>query len=230
MPPSIREMRGFSTFEYNGKSLFVKADVAAVSAALSDIRGATKLQTSLPAEPVTLTNQCFFVFRLAGHLWTHIIARDPINDGGNPFLGGTFDPAKLQEDLATHLSEHDAKRLSELLETTALYYAVFDTSYGLNYTLFDRGATLERLESGDEVDEDGDITSKCNWQSSDGTPGPDGADAGMKWVEQLFQRLDAFEPGLRFERLIGSISHSPGDEFNVHVEQGEIEAIQFVAL
>lgn len=230
MPPSIREMRGVSTFEYNGKSLFVKAGVAAVSTALSELRGGSEPQTCLSSKPVTLTKQCFFVFRLDGHLWTQIIARDPISTGGNPFLGGTFDPAELQADLVTHIREDDAKELSKTLNTSALYYSVADTSYGLSYTLFEQGKLLERLESGDEVDEEGELTSVCNWQASDGTPGPENADAGMKWVEELFERLDAFEPGLRFERMIASMNHSPGDECRVSTEAEEIESIQFIAL
>ncbi len=229
-PHSYRDMRGVLSFEYNGRSLFVKADATEVAKALADVRKASQLLIDVADRPVTLTQQCFFVFRLEGHSWTQIIGRDHLDAAGNPFAGIMPDLEKVQEELATHVNDDDAKLLSESLATSALFYSVADTAYGIKYTLFESGAVIERLEAGDRFDEDGSEHCVCDWYSRDSLPGPDDAYAAMKWVEALFERLDAFEPGIPFERLIGCMQHKAGDEVKVYTDDGIIANIHFVAL
>ena len=227
----LSAMRGVATFEYNGKSVFVKADVESVSAALARHRMASQRRTDIAMQPVELTHQCFFVFRLAGHTWTQIIGRDSyLEEGANPFTGG-FDLEKLKAAMAAHVNEDDAKALSIELGTTALYYFVGDTSYAVGYSLFEKGELIEKLNAGDTFNEEGDdLEPMCDWHSNTGAAGPADADAAMPWAEALFHRLDAFEPGISFKMLVGYVMHKPGDEVTIGNERGELERIDFVAL
>jgi hypothetical protein len=227
---SVQNRRGVNSFEYNGRSIFVKADVDKVSAALAKHRGTSQRKTNIADRPVTLAKQCFFVFRFAGHTWTQIIGRDSLDDV-NPFMGAKFDLEKLKASAATLLNEGDAKAISSELGTTALYYFVGDTAYGIGYTLYDDGELVEKLEAGETLDEAGeDLGDKCEWQSATGASGPADAYAAMPWVDALFKRLDAFEPGIFFGMLVGYFGHKPGEKVTISNKQGQFERIDFVSV
>jgi len=229
----LSDMRGVTSFEYNGKSVFVKADVEAVSAALAKHRRASLRKTDIAGKPVELAKQCFFVFRFAGHTWSQIIGRDPFldsEDGANPFAGG-FDVEKLNAIVATHLNEDDAKAISSELKTTALYYFIGDTSFAIGYSLFESGELVEKLDAGEAYDEEGnDLEPSFSWYSKTGESGPADARAAMSRAEALFKRLDALEPGLNFQWLVGYVMHRPGDEVTVSNQRGDFERIDFVVI
>ena len=230
---SLRSTRGVASFEYNGKSIFVEADVDAVSDALAKHREALRRETDVADRAVELTKQCFFVFRFAGHTWTQIIGRDSWFEpgGAEQMLAGGSYLEELKAAMAVHLNEEDAKALSNELGARVLYYHVSDTAYGLAYSLFADGQIVEKLITGDTCDDEGeDEGLKGEWYSASGESGPADVHAAMPWAEALFERLDAFEPGLNFTLWVGYIQHKPGDKVTIPNKGGELERVDFVAL
>ncbi|WP_425397377.1 hypothetical protein [Aeoliella sp.] len=225
----LATMRGVGSFEYNGSSVFVDADVEAVSAALAQHRGASAPEVDVAGREVELTKQCFFVFRFAGHRWSQVIGRESYSDAMNPFMGGSFDPEALKAELATHLNKDDAVALSKQLGTKVLYYQVSDTAGALGYTLYDNGNEIEHLEVGENYDEEGESEDMLEFSSASGESGPADEGEAYDWVDALFKRLDCFEPGVAFKHFVGYIQHKPGDKVTINDPEGQFERVDFVA-
>jgi hypothetical protein len=97
--------------------------------------------------------------------------------------------------------------------------------------LFDNGEFVEKLDAGETFDEEGeDLGDKCEWQSASGASGPTDASEAMNWVDALFKRLDAFEPGWHFGMFVGHYFRKPGDEVTIDNKQGYFERIDFVSV
>ena len=196
---------------------------------ISSIRSASFRKTDIADGTVRIATQCLFTFRFAGHKWAQIVSRNH------------------------DLNEDDAKTISSRLRTTALYYAVYDTSFAISYALFHKGDLIERLEvtypddSIEESDYDSDYDGDydVDWYSavegsrldvevaaiaSDEAGPEDDAMCPMEWVENLFERLDAYESGITFAHLIGAMTHKPGDTFVVNDQLGEIERVDYIDL
>ena len=222
--------RGAASFDYNGASVFVRADVDAVSAALAKHRSAAGCETDIAGKEVELAKQCFFVFRFAGHQWTQIIGRDSYTDSANPFMAGSFDPETLKAQMATHLNESDAAKISEAWVPPPLYYAISDTAAALNYTLFEKGQQIEHLEEGETYDEEGDSEDVLKFSSTSGKAGPKDSGEVYDWVENLFKQLDCFEPGVAFTHFVGYVMHKPGEKVTINNDKDELERLDFVTL
>src|SRR3954468_20966338 len=74
--PDISKMRGVANFYYDNTLVLVKADVESVARELHAVRKGKKWDKEALDKPVTLSSQCFIVFRLRGHTWSEIVARD----------------------------------------------------------------------------------------------------------------------------------------------------------
>src|SRR5438105_656350 len=72
----LSKLRGVASFDYDGSSALVRADVEEVARSFNELRDAKSWQQNVVGQKVELTEQCFFVFRLNGHSWTNIIGRD----------------------------------------------------------------------------------------------------------------------------------------------------------
>ena len=118
--------------------------------ALSRYRKARLVEKDIVNREVTLVEQCFFIFRLRGHKWTQIIARDRLiidlmmnMDFSQPDFKRRVEEARKLE-----LNKKDAKMMSVQLSTRALFYGISDTSCALNYELYEKGKLIEQLETG----------------------------------------------------------------------------------
>ncbi|MDX2244878.1 MAG: hypothetical protein NW224_29740 [Leptolyngbyaceae cyanobacterium bins.302] len=151
---SVAEMRGVCTFEYDGTTLFVKADVEAVARSLSEERNASCWQQNVVGQEVELAEQCFFIFRFNQHTWTTVIARDhSVVDFATgkeaKQLSREIFQQKVEQARSLELNEEDARLLSMRLKTRTIYYGVSDTACALSYRIYENGELLEKLETDD---------------------------------------------------------------------------------
>jgi hypothetical protein len=121
---SVAEMRGICSFDYNGNTVFAKANVEDVSRAISERYSTSQWQKNIINREIELTNQCFFIFQYSGHVWTNIISRQYSN----------YDYAQF---------------ISKSLKTRTIDYEVSDTASALKYRIFENGELLERLNTGE---------------------------------------------------------------------------------
>jgi hypothetical protein len=212
--PSPAEMRGVVSFDYDGISVHVRADVEPVARALSEVRGARVWEQDVIGREVALGEQCFVVFRLNGHTWTHVLARDRHRRS----VGESASAYRRLRDL----DAEDARALSEQLGTRAIYYGVSDTALALVYHVYDGGALVERLETGEGYDID-------VWESTLHAVQADQIEDVEEWVDGLFREFDALEPGMHFTHFAGYILHKPGDTIPFSDPLGLCERLDFVA-
>ena len=64
MTSLLSDKRGVGSFEYNGRTIFVKENVEAVSHSLSNKRHANCWQKNVICQEIELTEQCFLYFVL----------------------------------------------------------------------------------------------------------------------------------------------------------------------
>ncbi len=226
----LSSARGVVSFDYNGRSLFVDADVETVSNALAKHRNAPNHKTNIVGQEIELSKQCFFVFRFTGHRWTQIIGRDSYTDSSNPFLADSYDPEKLKAQLALHLGKDDAQAISEHLETKVLLYSISDTAGAIEYRLYDKGEQVEYFEEGEKYDEEGDCEDFFEFHSERGEIGPKDSGQSYEWINQLFRNLECYEPGIAFTHFVGYVSHNAGDKVTIKDQKEDFERIDFVAL
>lgn len=204
--PIPAEMRGAFTFNYDGKSIWALADPEAVTDALSRSRKAGTVIKNAANQPVTLTDQCFFIFRLRGHTWTQIVARDQevvrlIMNQGRDKQDKKELNRKMNQARRRELNEKDAQSLSRQLSTRALFYGISDTACALGYKLYENGTLIEQLET-----EEGYEIRK--WKSATHPQQKKEIGNIEQWVHALFLELDALEPGLSFAYLAGAVCHN----------------------
>jgi hypothetical protein len=214
--PTLAERRGVASFEYNGSSVFLRAGVEQVAAALKARRKARIWRRDVFGQPVTIAEQCFFVFRLRGHRWTQVIARDQAE--GDAVLAlvrarrAGKRPARVtaarQAQLA-NLKEADAQALSAALSTPAIFYGVGDTAVALDYVLFENGRAVERLRTGEAY---GDVEFSSDLRKVRAA----GLRDVERFVDAFFRSQDALEPGWNLGTLVGRYRPDAGDEVVVN--------------
>jgi hypothetical protein len=121
---TISEMRGVCSFDYNGNTVFAKANVEDVSRAIYERHSTSQWQKHIINREIELTDRCLFIFQYSGHVWTNIISRQYSN----------YDYAQF---------------ISKSLKTCTIDYEVSDTARALKYCIFENGELLERLNTGE---------------------------------------------------------------------------------
>jgi hypothetical protein len=196
---SLAERRGVCSFDYNGSTIFVKADVEEVSRSLSEHHGTDRWHKNIVDREVELSHQCFFIFRLNGHNWTTIISR-------------------------TSLGNEDARIISLSLKTRSIYYGVSDTALALGYSIYENGDLLEELETG-ECYENIEWKSSIHDTNIERI----NIDIGVEeWVDRLFRKNDVLEPSVTFVNFVGYIMHKPGHKVTIRDNEDTIERLDFV--
>jgi hypothetical protein len=197
---SLAELRGVCSFNYNGTTIFVKADVEDAARSLREHRSTYQWHKNIVNREVELSHQCFFVFRFNGHSWTTIIPR---NSSGN----------------------EDARIISLSLKTRSICYAISDTACAVGYSIYENGELLENLETG-ECYESIEWRSSIYDTNTERI----GVDIGLEeWIDRLFRENDVLEPSMTFVDFIGYIMHKPGDKITIQVPENMIERIDFVS-
>ena len=224
----LSEMRGVCSFNYNGRTVFVLADVESVASALTEERGASRWEKNVMNREVELARQCFFIFRFRGHIWTNIIGRDTLvlellmNQSSQKLERDELEE-RLKENLRIELNEEDARLLSFRLQTKTIFYEISDTACALGYSIYENGNLLERLNT----DEGYEIT---EWNSTIHDITKDEIENVEAWVEQLFRDQDALEPSIHFTRWVGYVLHEAGHKVKPTDSNNVFERTDFVAL
>lgn len=195
---SLAERRGVCSLDYNGTTVFVKADVEDVARSLRGHRGTYQWHKNIVNREVELSHQCFFVFRFNGHSWTTIIARNS-------------------------LGNEDARIISLALQTRSIYYSIRDT-VALGYSIYENGELLETLETS-ECYESIEWKSSIHYPNKERI-GID--TSVHKWLDLLFRKNDLLEPGMTFMYFIGYVIHKPGHKVTIRDPENTIERIDFV--
>jgi hypothetical protein len=197
---SVAEMRGVCSFNYNGTTIFVKADVEEVAHSLREHRGKYQWHKNIVDREIELSHQCFFVFQFNGHTWTTITPR---NSSGR----------------------EDARLISLSLKTRSIYYRISDTTCALRYSIYENGDLLEELETGgcyENIKWKSSIHDIKTEQIS--------VNSNIEeWIDRLFHENDVLEPSMTFESFVGYILHKPGHKITIQDPGNMIKRIDFVA-
>lgn len=215
-----------ASFDYNGTTVLARANVDDTARAFNDFRSAKRWLQNVAGQKVELADQCFFAFRLNGHLWTNILGRDRMAMDFFTTQMGKMDQVALmkrfQEIQKLELNRDDARELSLRLKTRAIFFGNSDTACALGYEIFENGTAVEKLET-----DEGYKISK--WESSLHTRDEVGEKV-QAWVQNMFEENDAFAPGLNFLHLVGYLMHNPGDPVTMTDGAKDFERIDFTAL
>jgi hypothetical protein len=199
---SLAEIRGVCSFDYNGRTTFVRASVEDVTRSWSIQQNAKEWHQNIVDREVELTSQCFFIFQFKGHTWTNIIARSSSGDIDDP----------------------NTRLLSANLKTRAIYYTISDTACALGYTIYENGEVLEQLETGECYE-------NIQWYSNIHGDRKVYIDYGVEaWVDKLFQENDLLEPSMEFMSIVGYWRHKPGDKITIRDSECILERIDFIGL
>ncbi|BAZ49067.1 hypothetical protein NIES4103_16780 [Nostoc sp. NIES-4103] len=134
----LEQRRGLETIDCNLLFVLVRASVEQVAQAFSTLRQMDVWVRNAYDSEVEIHNESAFVFQLRGHPWSLIY--------------------KLSSSsIRIYLTEEDARRISELLSTSVIYYAGSDTCGTIEYHLYSNGILQERLSFEEEF--------KCEFQS-----------------------------------------------------------------
>ncbi|MEH1900249.1 MAG: hypothetical protein V7L04_02205 [Nostoc sp.] len=123
---SLEHHRGVETIDANILFLLVRSSVEPVAQAFSTLKQMNVWVHNAYDHEIEIQNESIFVFQLRGHPWSliykpHIFSR------------------------RIFLTEEDACSISELLNTSAIYYAGSDTCGTLEYHLYSNGISQEKL-------------------------------------------------------------------------------------
>ena len=134
----LEQRRGLETIDRNLLFVLVRASVEQVAQVFSTFRQMNVWVRNAYESEVEIQNESAFVFQLRGHPRSLIY--------------------KLyRSSIRIYLTEEDARRISELLSTSVIYYAGSDTCGTIEYHLYNNGFLQERLSFEEEV--------KCEFQS-----------------------------------------------------------------
>ncbi len=120
------------TIDRNILFVLVRASVEPVAQAFSVFRQMDVWVRDAYEHEIDIQNESTFVFQLRGHPWSIV-----------------YKPYMLSERL--YLTEEDARSISEILGTSAIYYAGSDTCGTLEYHLYRNGVCVEKLAFEEEV-------------------------------------------------------------------------------
>lgn len=166
---SLAQRRGLETIDLNLLYILVKAPVEPVAQAFSTLRQMNVWVPDAYGREIDILNESIFVFRLRGHPWSIV-----------------YKPLMPVERL--YLNEEDARIISELLGTSAIFYGGSDTCATIEYYLFSNGIAVEKLF----FEEDGDIKFQSQLRQIKAEDIEDAYQFTMDFVREQ----DAYIPGI----------------------------------
>jgi hypothetical protein len=122
----LRTMRGVGTFDTNEVVILVRGACGKVAEALKSHKQLQTWVKNAVGKSVTIGGASYLVYQLRTHPWVII----------DNFCEGFPRP-------------DDAKKLSTLLNTRAIFYGNSDTSCVTHYEVYDNGTHVELFETGD---------------------------------------------------------------------------------
>ncbi len=222
-------MIGIPSFDYNGKTILCLSDVESVSHALSINRKTLFWKKNIIDREIELTGQCFFVFRLNGYKWTHIIARDCYFEDSIVSVSEGFNVERknIQEEIENaqkiELNKSDAIYISKVLDTRTIFYKISDTVSMLSFSLYDRGNLLQQFNSIEGYVLNHFISNLPEYTI-------DKLKDVRELANQMFERLNALEIGWNFTHMVGYIMHEPGHKIIKRDPDRIFERIDFLSL
>lgn len=120
----VAEWRGLVSEDVNDRLILVQADAEAAAEALYQVRGANIWMKDVFEKEVELTNECFVVFQYSGHSWSVVHEENVYFENRG-------------------LTEEDAQKISQYLETKTINYGVSDTAGAIGYEFYDSGELIE---------------------------------------------------------------------------------------
>lgn len=122
----IEECRGIETIDLNLEYILVRAEVELVAQAFSQLKHMDFWVRDAYNRELELQTESTLIFQFRGHPWSLIY--------------------KFHD-----LKEEDALRISESLDTSAIYYTASDTCATLQYHLYRAGVSIEKFSFEEEV-------------------------------------------------------------------------------
>lgn len=122
----LQQRRGVETIDRNILFVLVQASVEPVAQAFSELKQMNVWIRDAYECEMEIQNESTFVFQLQGHPWSIIY---------KPYMRG----------MKIELTQEDACSISELLNTSAIYYIGSDTCGTIGYHFYQNGVSLERL-------------------------------------------------------------------------------------
>lgn len=122
----IEECRGIETIDLNLEYILVRADVELVAQAFSQLKHMDFWVRDAYNRELELQTESTLIFQFRGHPWSLIY--------------------KFHD-----LKEEDALRISESLDTSAIYYTASDTCATLQYHLYRAGVSIEKFSFEEEI-------------------------------------------------------------------------------
>jgi hypothetical protein len=116
----IEECRGIETIDLNLEYILVRAEVELVAQAFSQLKHMDFWVRDAYNRELELQTESTLIFQFRGHPWSLIY--------------------KFHD-----LKEEDALRISESLDTAAIYYTASDTCATLQYHLYRAGVSIEKF-------------------------------------------------------------------------------------
>lgn len=225
---ALEDLRGVNSFDVDEFWLLIQTDVERAAEAFVHVRQAEDWQRDVFDREVQLTDNCFLVSRLRGHVWTLICS-----------LRST--------DHRQWLSNDDAKKMSARIGVKAIFYGNSDTACAVGYALYDSGELAELFDDNcdfdDELSSDGDgeeATSEAAGQRDGGprfhstlrTVLPEQRFIPYDFVDAFFRWQRAFVPAFGLS-LIGTILFKTGERVRISIgglEANDVERCDFVSL
>lgn len=134
----LEQRRGIETIDRNLMFVLVRASVEQVAQAFSTLKQMNVWVRNAYESEIEIQNESTFVFQLQGHPWSLIY--------------------KLyRSSIRIYLTEEDARKISEYLSTSVIYYAGSDTCGTIEYHLYSNGILQEQLSFEENF--------KCEFQS-----------------------------------------------------------------
>lgn len=135
----VSQWRGIDSINLNDHCVIVKAPIEKVSQALYQIRAANIWQKDVFEKEIEITNICFTVFQFPGHSWT------VIRDQNITISYSSLNPELIKKQWQHQINKNDAKAISQLLQTQAIYFICSDTADTICYEIFDNGEPVEEF-------------------------------------------------------------------------------------
>lgn len=168
IPIEERRGIGIETIDQNIGYILVRADVELVAQAFSQLKQMDFWVRDAYNREIELQTASTLIFQFRGHTWSLIY---------KPYGTGSF-----------YLLEEDALRLSEPLDTSAIYYTASDTCGTIQYHLYNAGVSIEKFA----FEEEASFEIQSQLRQIQANEIEDGYDFAMDFIREQ----DAYIPAL----------------------------------
>jgi hypothetical protein len=180
----LAKLRGVPTFDLEESIILVRSECRPVAAAFKKYKKLKSLVRDAVGKTVVIAEPSYLVYQVKGHKWSNI--------SDFRFIGNSPSPA-------------DAKALSKLLATRAIFFGNSDTSCVTQYDVYDNGKQLEYFDNFDGI--------KFTSRLRDVEAPEDGPDI-YPFIDEFIREQDAYIPYWS-ALLFHGWRHKPGEKVNL---------------